>query len=311
MYFENDMFAGTDRYYTNGAKLSWTSGDLEKFSDSGYASPLLPFIDRLPFVNSANFQKNLAFSLGQNMYTPDNTESSDVVKGDRPYAGWLYLGLGLIWKNADVKNSLIIDVGVVGPASYAQETQRLVHEARGIGSPRGWDHQLHNELGVVATYERTWRWPRRERRAGLNWEFLPHAGVALGNVYTYANIGGELRVGFNLPDDFGTSGIGPSSSTSTPVEGAQQAARARFDLGAYVFARVDGRAVAHNIFLDGNTFGDSVSVHRKPLVADLSVGAAVNYHNTKFTYALVYRTEEFAGQEDGQLFGAISMNFAF
>jgi hypothetical protein len=79
----------------------------------------------------------------------------------------------------------------------------------------------------------------------------------------------------------------------------------------YLFARVDGRAVAHNIFLDGNTFGESPSADRKILVADLSVGASLNYHNTKVTYALVYRSEEFEAQKEGQLFGSITLNFAF
>ena len=68
--------------------------------------------------------------------------------------------------------------------------------------------------------------------------------------------------------------------------------------------------MAHNIFLDGNTFGDSPSVDRKWFVADLSVGAAVNYKNTKFAYAFVYRTEEYQGQKEGQLFGTVSVNFA-
>ena len=205
----------------------------------------------------------------------------------------------------------MLNVGVVGSWSYAQEAQRLVHDLRGLDHPNGWDNQLHNELGVVATYQREWRWPRHERRVGFDWELLPHAGLALGNVQTYANLGGELRAGLNLPDDFGTAAIGPAATTSTPVDGRQGADRSRFDLGLYVFARADGFAVAHNIFLDGNTFGDSPSVDRKWLVGELSVGAAVNYKNTKFAYAFVYRTEEFSGQKEAQVFGTVSVNFAF
>ncbi len=312
IYFENDLFAGTDRYYTNGVNISWSSSDLAKFSDTPYASPLLPLLDRIPFVNRPDFQKNLTFSIGQNIYTPDNTETSAPSPNDRPYAGWLYGGFGLVLKNADVRHTFALNVGVVGSYSYAQEAQRLVHEARGFESPKGWDNQLHNELGVVGVYEIAWRWPHHEHRVGLGWDFIPHAGFAVGNVYDYANLGGEFRVGLNLPDDFGTAGISPSSTTSTPVEGNQQARRARnFDLGLYVFARADGRAVARNIFLDGNTFGHSQSVDHKWLVADLSVGAAVNYHNTKITYALNYRSEEFDGQGEGQIFGSVSFNFAF
>lgn len=312
LYFENDLFAGTDRYYTNGVQLGWTSADLEKFSDTPYASPLLPLIRIIPYVNDPSYQKNLAFTFGQHIYTPDDTESFEVVGGDRPYAGWLYAGFGLVWKNADVRNSLVLNVGVVGSWAYGEETQRIVHETRGLDVPNGWDNQLHNELGVLAVYERSWRWPRREYRAGPGWDFLPHLGAAVGNVQVYANLGGEFRAGFNLPDDFGTPTIGPGSTTPTPVEGTQQAARPdSVDLGMYVFARADGRAVAHNIFIDGNTFGDSPSADRRVLVGDLSVGASLNYRNTKVTYALVYRTQEFEAQKEAQLFGSISVNMPF
>jgi hypothetical protein len=312
IYYENDLFAGTDHYYTNGVSFSWSSTDLAEFSDTPYASPLLPVLKLIPFVNRPDFQKNLTFTFGQNIYTPDNTETKVLLPGERPYAGWLYGGVGLVVKNADFRHSFGLSIGVVGPWSYAEETQRLVHELRGLDIPQGWDNQLHNEVGVVAVYEMSLRWPHHERRVGLGWDFIPHAGFAAGNVYDYANLGGEFRAGFNLPDDFGTPGIGPSATTSTPVEGVVRARRAQaFDLGAYLFARVDGRAVARNIFLDGNTFRDSASVDRKWLVADLSVGASVNYKNTKLTYAVVYRTEEFVGQDGGELFGSITANFAF
>ena len=311
IYIENDSFAGTDRQYTSGVKLGWSSPDLENYSDTPYASPFLPLFNHLPFINNRAYQKNLVFTLGQNIYTPDNTESFAPVKGDRPYAGWLYLGVGVVWKTAEVRNSLVLNMGVVGSWSLAEEAQRLVHDTLGQGHPNGWHNQLHNEFGIVAVYEREWRWPRHDRRAGLNWEFLPHAGAAVGNVQVYANVGGELRAGWNLPDDFGTAQIGPAATTSTPVDGRQAAQRSRHNLGFYIFGRADGRAVAHNIFLDGNTFGNSLSVDRKPLVADLSVGAAINYKNTKVAYAFVYRTKEFYGQKEPQIFGTLSMNFAF
>ncbi len=312
IYFENDLFAGTDRYYTNGVKIGWSSPDLASFRDTPYASPLLPLLDAIPFVNRPEFQKNLTFSLGQNIYTPDNTESPDVVAGDRPYAGWLYGGFGLVLKNADVRHTFALNIGVVGSYSYAEEAQRLVHEVRDLAVPQGWDNQLHNEVGVVGLYEVAWRWPRREARVGLGWDFIPHVGIAVGNVYDYAALGGELRVGVNLPDDFGTASIGPGAGTATPVEGRERATRARvFDVGLYAFARAEGRAVARNIFLDGNTFGNSPSVDKKYLVADLTAGASMNFRDTKITYALVYRSEEFEGQAEGQLFGSITLNLAY
>jgi lipid A 3-O-deacylase len=311
VYYENDMFAGTDRYYTSGAKVSWSSPDLAQYSDSPYASPFLPLFNLLPYINETSYQKNLVFGIGQNIYTPDNTETYALSGGDRPYAGWLYVGLGVVWKNDRVRNSLLLDIGVVGSYSYAQESQRYVHDARGFDHPNGWDNQLHNEVGFILAYERTWRFPHIVKRSGFDWEFMPHAGAALGNVKTHANLGAELRFGLNLPDDFGTGVIGPASSTSTPVDGSMGASRSWFPLGMYVFARMDGRAVGRNVFLDGNTFGDSHSVGHRLFVADISAGFAFNYKNTKLAYAFVYRTKEFDNQIEPQVFGAVSLNWTF
>jgi hypothetical protein len=311
LYLENDLFTDTDEHYTSGFKLSWSSHDLEQFSDSRYANPLLPLFDILPYINEKEYQKNLVFSLGQNIYTPVNTDTNLLIQDDRPYAGWLYLGVGVVWKDSNVRNSLVLDIGVVGPASQAEETQNFIHDLRGFDSPNGWDNQLDDEIAFTLAYERMWRWPHHAQRSGLDWEVLPHAGLAAGTVRTFANAGAELRVGLNLPDDFGTSSIGPAATTSTPVDGLMGADRSWFDVGAYLFVRVDGRAVARNIFLDGNTFSDSHSVSKNPLVADLSAGAAINYKNTKLAYALVYRTEEFEEQDDGQVFGTVSLNWTF
>jgi hypothetical protein len=57
LYHENDMFAGTDRYYTSGVKLSWSSPNLERYSDSPYASPFLPLFDLLPYINEAELSE--------------------------------------------------------------------------------------------------------------------------------------------------------------------------------------------------------------------------------------------------------------
>lgn len=311
LYLENDLFTGTDEHYTSGFKVSWSSRDLEQLSDSPYANPLLPLFDIIPYINEKDYQKNLVFALGQNIYTPADTTSSALLPNDRPYAGWLYMSVGVVWKDEVVRNSLVLDIGVIGSWSFAEQTQRLIHDLRGFDSPNGWDNQLNDEVGFTLAYERKWRFPKQERRSGLGWEVLPHAGVALGTVRTFANIGGELRAGFNLPDDFGTPSIGPGATTSTPVDGQMAADRARFDLGSYLFLRVDGRAVARNIFLDGNTFSDSHSVDKYPFIADLSAGVSMNIKNTKLSYALVYRTKEFKGQDEGQLFGTVSTNWTF
>ncbi|HEY5893428.1 MAG TPA: lipid A deacylase LpxR family protein [Chthoniobacterales bacterium] len=311
VYFENDLFAGTDRYYTNGTRLSFTSENFTAIEDAPRLPLVRPILAAIPYFQNENFQKDIGFSLGQNTYTPDDTETSERIPGDRPYAGWLYLGFSIDRKNQFQRDAFGVQLGVVGSYSYAEETQQLIHEIRGFDMPAGWDNQLSNEFGVLLTYQRTWRWPHLESRRGLGFEILPHVGAAAGNVAIYASAGAEARLGLNLPDDFGTAPLEAATITEAPLSGEAAVPRARFDVGLYVFGRVEGRLVGHNIFLDGNTFQDSQSVNHKPLVGDLSVGAAINFRNTKLAYAFVYRTQEFSGQASGQLFGSLTLSIAY
>lgn len=308
-YFENDLFAGTDQNYTNGARLTWTSASLDKYGDDPTFGSLTGNFDGISLLGGGSYTRNVAFTIGQSIFTPSDTLSTELVPDDRPYAGWLYAGLGLIWKNEQVRNSLVLNLGVVGPWSYAEQAQRLIHEARDIPVPNGWDHQLHNEVGAALAWETMWR-IRDRSEGGWDWDVLPYAGATAGNVAINARLGTEVRLGWNLPDDFGTASISDSAATPTPVEN-EQAKQWSQNLGAHVFARAEGRAVAHDIFLDGNTFGDSHSVTKEPLVADLAAGLSCNWRNTKLSYAFLYRTREFKGQDDGQIFGSLTMTINF
>jgi hypothetical protein len=76
-----------------------------------------------------------------------------------------------------------------------------------------------------------------------------------------------------------------------------------------VFAGVQGRAVARNLFLDGNTWEDSASVDRNPYVADFQTGFSVSAGDWRLAYTYVWRTEEFDTQPTRQDFGAIALSW--
>lgn len=310
-YFENDLFGNTDSNYTNGARISWTSPALRKFGDDTSLGSVAGVFDNFRWTGDESYERNVAFSIGQSMFTPMDTDAAGLVKDQRPYAGWLYVGMGLIWKNQNVKNTLVFNVGVVGPWSYAEDTQRLVHEALDQDYPQGWDNQIGNEIGVNVSYERMWRIRDRHDNHGFDWDVLPYAGVTLGNVMTHGTLGTEVRFGYNLPDDFGTGAITEAATTPTALENPYTAKSWSRRFGFHFFLRAEGRAIARNIFLDGNNFRDSHSVDKYPLVADLSAGFAMNWKNTKLSYAYTYRTREYRGQDEGQIFGSITLSFNF
>ena len=77
---------------------------------------LLPLVARLPWINNPDTQRNVGFSLGQKILTPENTQSSILVQDDRPYARWLYGGLSFTSKTADRMDTFELQLGVIGRA---------------------------------------------------------------------------------------------------------------------------------------------------------------------------------------------------
>lgn len=298
LQLENDLFYNIDRHYTNGVQASWTTARDAVPGWTREWARLVPFFAQDGHVRAV-------FSVGQNMYTASDINLPDPPESDRPYAGWLHGSVGLINETNRRMDQLQLTVGVVGPASLAEPTQKLIHRIVGSPKPRGWDTQLHNEPGLVLTYERSWR---QDILAGDGFgiDMMPHFGGAVGNVATYADAGLMVRAGWRLPADFGPARIQPS----LPGAGFFEHDVAH-PIGWYLFAGVSGRAVARNIFLDGNTFRDSRSVDRKILVGDFQAGMAVNIYRARLTYTHVFRSREFKTQDKGDQYGAVAVTWQF
>ncbi|MBN2398557.1 MAG: lipid A deacylase LpxR family protein [Deltaproteobacteria bacterium] len=313
LYMENDLFYNTDRQYTHGTKISWISPDLAEYRDN----PLVPawshpLIERLPFVNRPGDQRSVSLSLGQSIYTPEEIERSDLITDDRPYAGMTYLAVGFHSKSTDRMDTLEIDVGIVGRHSYAQDMQEAVHDRIDSINPQGWEHQLRDEPVLNVFFERKWRLLRTGYSRGLGSDFIPHIGTGLGNAFTGASAGGEVRYGWNLPNDFGTYVIRPGSDSNAPMDSTDPRFFPFFRrAGVHLFFAATGTAVARNILLDGNTFRDSHSVDKEHFVACFVGGIGIIAGRFKITYSHVYQTKEFKTQENDQQYGAISVSYSF
>ncbi len=296
LQLENDLWGdNSDRFYTSGWQLSFSSS-------ARPPSALLRFADSMPFYRTGD-TGFFGYHIGQQVFTPEDIETPELVEDDRPYAGFLYAETFIGHRYLDAGdyeqiNGLILTIGLVGPASLAEETQELIHELTGSDDPRGWDNQLENELGLSATYIHKWRYlfaldgPRQS-------EFSLHANLRLGNVYTYAAAGFMARWGTHLKDDVGPPSIKPGFP-GLPAFNPQL-----HDCW-YLFGGIELRAVAHNIFLDGNTIVDSHSVDKRPLVGDLQLGIALQWDEVRIAFSQMLRSREFDGQPDREQYGAIN-----
>jgi lipid A 3-O-deacylase len=294
---ENDTFIGVDRYYTNGVQVFWTPRATRQPDWARKVARQIPWLPEEGVVRHG-------YAYGQSIFTPSDTALVEPPVDDRPYAGWLYGTVGLTVVQGRQLDQLSLTLGVVGPASLAEQAQTIIHDVLGGDEPRGWHTQLSNEPGVVLTYQRSWRGLAPVTLLGLELDFIPHIGGTLGNVFTFANAGLTVRYGGHLPVDHGPPRIQRSllgSVVFAPREGFEW----------YAFAGLDGRVVARDIFLDGNSFRDSRRVDREPLVGDIQFGIVFAWHAARLSYTHVLRTREFASQRENDRFGAISISVPF
>jgi lipid A 3-O-deacylase len=286
---ENDHFGGTDEQYSHGVRLTWVSSPRQ-----GLAEWLLP-PGRFPGA------RHVAVSLGNMVFTPWDLLTEDLVQDDRPYAGWTYLSAALLvlgeGPGASRQDVLELQAGMIGPGSGSCDFQNSAHRLLGYEEGNGWGHQLENEPGLLLAWERSWGLVRK-----ASVQVLPHASISLGNVEVSVGLGSEVRAGAALPDQLSSRVIRPARfGVGQPAQG----------FGAHLFAGWEGRAVAHSVFLDGNTFRESHSVDRRPLVADVYAGFGMSYRTLTLSYAHVYRTPEYEEQSDGQSFGSIRLGWVF
>lgn len=295
--FENDWFSHSDHNYTNGIELTYTTAPQDTPDWLVNTAHWLPFFKTTGDVRTR-------YALGQTIFTPLDTARTMPLASDRPYAGFLFGTFGLAGDSGTHLDQLQVTIGVIGPMSIAGDTQNWFHGAIGDSKAKGWHYQLHNEPGLIIQYDRSIKLIPPKSMFGLIFDLEPHYGAAVGNVYDFANAGVMARLGFNLPGDYGPMRIAPSlpgSNFFEPTAG----------ISAYVFAGVDGRAMARNIFLDGNSFRSSPSVSKFNLVYDYDLGAALTFNAIRLSYTYVIRSREFKTQPYMSKFGAVALSLRF
>lgn len=319
--FENDILGGgTDRHYTHGSRFSCMSDTTGVDHPARRTANALQFeLFGTPILDTGG-EVRYSLAFGQSMFTPEDLARYDVVTEDRPYAGWLFGTMGLVLGPSrdrtsasaafDRLETLEFTLGIVGPASGAEHTQKFVHTTIDAPYPEGWHNQLHNEPGFILAYEHKWRseaWSVLPGSDLLKVDMMPSAGFALGNIHTYGSAALTFRFGSRLANDFGPPRIRPSVSGSEYYDPDPDES-----FGAYLFVSLGGRVVGRNIFLDGNSFTDSHHVDKEIFVGDLQFGAVFSLGGrSRVALTHIIRSPEFEGQDRANQFSAISVSFAF
>ncbi len=338
VYEENDVSGlggGTDRYYSQGLKIEYTEpieSELDWLSKPARFAYLHPKEDLYLWDG-----QYLGAAIGHQIYTPEDLSRSDLIVDDRPYAGWLYgsfqyhkLSLAyqpqfkIIDEDPDAEpqkvdsyidrlDTFALEVGMVGPSSLAKDIQVEFHKIIKATDPRGWDNQLHDELGVNLVYRRLLRHNYTQIAKDFGHDFISNITGSAGNIHTYFQVGALMRFGYRLRRDFGIDSSNPDLDTDeilgSKVDDPIVKQNRRFS--CHVFFGIDGRAVIQNIFLDGNNFKSSHEVSKERFVADFKLGAAIEFEQIEFGYTQYIRTPEFRRSSDPQIFGSLHVALKF
>lgn len=336
---ENDLFTGTDQNYTSGVALTLVSQDIPgRLRAECLPAPvrlhaqLIKIMNPVFWADADNlaYTQNVVIKFGQSMYTPKDFSRTDLISDDRPYAGLLYIGMA--WnrrKHAPESDLEMLDtreitLGVIGPSSYAEQSQNLVHDMIGADRFLGWQHQLKNEPAFQLALDRKFREFRGSGAIipGFSADAIRSLGVRIGNIETSATVGIEGRIGWNLPNDFGSYPIRPGAENRPPsaasIHGKSSAsvpAASRPHPGVHLFGTLEARLVAHDFSLDGNLFRSSYSVTRRPWVAQAGVGLSAQGilagRGVRLAVMRVYRSREFEEQSTNQAYGSIALSIEF
>ena len=301
LFIENDILAGTDRYYTNGFKLGFgvpfeTLRDFLK----------TPAKYTLDIFSDPQGSYNFGLFLGQNIYTPRDITVAAPQPYDRPWASWLYLGGVAQRVKGNRLDTAEIDIGVVGPPALGEQVQSSWHRLVGVAQPEGWDNQSPSELGLSIAYL------QKRKYGNAHFEVVPHAGLTLGTVTTLARVGGTMRLGQNMTG-FGPDTIEPGGAMLQNTRREHDGAgRPRYEW--YGFVGADVRYVAHNIFLDGTVFHESFSVDSRNVVRDVTLGASMRIDALRVSLTRIFRSDEFTtpfGSGGKQIFYSLNIGLEF
>ena len=336
---ENDLFADTDQNYTSGVAFTAVSHDI--FGKLNLAclpaavrlhATLISTLDPGFWTDADNSEhaQNVVVKFGQSMFTPRDSARTDLIPDDRPYAGLLYVGMS--WnrrKHQPLNDTEILDtreitLGVMGPLALAQPAQDFIHDVIGAERFQGWDNQLRNEPAVQMALDKKFKAYQGAGaiQPGFSADYIRSLGLQLGNIETSGTLGIEGRIGWNIPNDFGTYPIRPGAENRPPSaasihggDGKGTTPSGRPRAGIHLFGTLETKLVLHDFSLDGNLFESSHSVTRSPWVAQAAIGLSAQSpiagHGVKLAVMRVWRTREFEEQGPSHAYGSVTLSIEF
>jgi len=317
--FAGDMTAGwdwlatTDEIQTEGVFWNDRFGDGKDRWKTGGITQSYIFPEHI--FSTGNWLEGRASALELNvralLITPDDTSFAGVDSGDRPYAQ--YAGAGIYLRSITRPRALTpvvamqaedrigVEVGWQGDPLPLFNVQSSLHSMAGTNGDAGnLSNIIGGELLVNLEARRTWRF--HIDGPGRDLEFAPFVQTSLGMRENSLRAGGDFFIGSVLDGRTWGSDL----STGAVLAGASVPRRG---YNWTVFFGGDLGYIASDAFLDGGFAADGPSVQRRDIVGRARVGLLLEYDNLGLGFSLNWLGQEFRGQSDGQVVGAIQLKY--
>jgi len=271
---DNDAFVGNDNGYTNGLFVSWIDTPAGKKAEPGFLARAMLW--SLPDSSSSTTDFDIG-TIGQTMTTPDDIEKDPPIlpPDSLPYAGLLFYTDTFLRVQETHADRIAVTIGVVGENSFAEESQKFVHDIVDADEPCCWDTQLDDEIVFQISRGRAWKtWVSDSGNA----DFLLSADADLGTMSSSVGTGIMIRYGAELRKSYAMALLGHSRTTNPfATQG-----------GWYVYAGARASYLANHIFLDGSKSYDDdyEEIDYDPERVSVSAGLAYSWKKVSATFAM-------------------------
>ncbi len=280
---QNDIVTGTDEHYTNGISVNWISDPVEGCDDlsvdTGGGCGIFNLFSAFSLVNEESEHIAVGYRIAQDVYTPSNTRTEELITNDIPYAGYLHARYSLFEWRDQIVSSSYFSIGLVGPLSGAEWAQKSLHRLIGNEEPMGWEHQLQNQPILGFGYSRSIRsWSTRfENGTQLDW--INSFGFEVGNFMTGCSVGSLVRYGVGYPLELGPdSGMGGATGNGRIAFGSRDGSMGwSLNLGTYL------SGVAYSMILDSS---DEHDLDRKPYIHAGIISISFFISDFEFTFSI-------------------------
>lgn len=272
---DNDQLA-----FTPGASERWYSSGLF-LRTAALADPSAPDARLMArwcavvLACDADARIDRVWGLSQLIHTPAWTGTDQPQPRDWPYAASLYGSLSLVAHGAHTRQTLSLQLGVLGPAALGEQLQNAVHSLLNQPKALGFAWQVGPQPVLQAAWSRLVTHPLSSREVDL----VTRTTAVIGLPLTQASAGALLR--------FADRPAGPSWPGEIQAPGTSTRSWYGW-IGAEAFA------VAHQAYIDGPVKSYESLVHHRNAVGHLIGGASVHLGaRTWIDFGVEFRTLEF------------------